>query len=72
MQYIRIKSLLSNTMADILTRELHNGLKYSATSPMCARALAMLMAYDYNDNDIAQIARDLFNTKARIGRVNGV
>ena len=69
MQYIRIKSRLSNTMADFLTQQLHEGLTHNATMSTCTRALAWLMAYDYDDNDIAQIARDLFNIKARISRV---
>jgi hypothetical protein len=69
MQYIRIKSRLSNTMDDILTQQLIEGLRYSATSPTCVRALAWLMASDYDGNYLAQIATDLFNTKARIGRV---
>ena len=69
MQYIRIKSRLSNTMADFITQQLHEGLTYSATSPTCTRALAWLMAYDYDDDYLAQIARDLFNIKARISRV---
>ncbi len=69
MQYIRIKSRLSNTMADFLTQQLHDGLRYSTTSPTCARALAWLMASDYDDNYLAQIVTGLFNIRASLHRV---
>lgn len=56
-------------MSDFITPKLITGLKYSATSSMCTRALAMLMASDYDENDIAQIAEDLFKIKVGLGRV---
>jgi hypothetical protein len=54
---------------DLLTLNLNKGLKYSATSTMCAQAITFLMAYDYDDNDIAQIARNLFNLRAGLSRL---
>jgi len=50
----------------VVTTTLNNGLKYSATSSACTKALAMMMGYDYDNFDIASIMTTLFNIKARI------
>jgi hypothetical protein len=46
-----------------------NGLSYSATSSVCTKAIAMMMAWDYDEYDIAKIMTTLFDIKARIPRV---
>ena len=45
---------------------LNQGLGYSATSPICTKALAFLMGKDYDDNDLAKFMLQLFNAKASI------
>ncbi len=56
-------------MTDFITQELIMGLKHNATSSMCTLALTRLMAWDYNENDIALIAYNLLKIKAGLGRV---
>jgi hypothetical protein len=46
--------------------DLNEGLKHSATSSICTKALAVLMSKDYDDNDLANIMLQLFNVKASI------
>lgn len=45
---------------------LNQGLGHSATSPICTKALAFLMTWDHDDNDLAKFMLQLFNVKASI------
>jgi hypothetical protein len=45
------------------------GLLYSATSSACTKAIATMMAYDWDEHDLAQFMKTIFDIKARIPRV---
>ena len=56
-------------MLNMVTNTLNDGLKYSATSSACTKALAIMMGYDYDESYIAYITTTLLNIQARIPRV---
>ena len=47
----------------------NGGLLYSATSSACTKAIATMMAYDWDEHDLAQFMKNIFDIKARIPRV---
>jgi len=46
-----------------------DGLKYSATSSTCTRAIATMMGGNYDEDYVAKVMKTIFEIKARIQRV---
>jgi hypothetical protein len=51
---------------DFTSHALNNGLKYTATSSFCTKALAFMMGANYTEEDVAKIMATLFCIKAKI------
>jgi hypothetical protein len=47
----------------------NEGLRHSATSSECTKAIATMMAYDWDEHDLARFIINIFDIKARIPRV---